>query len=166
MEPAGSAGFVDTEGSTHEANIDALAAAGITVGCQEEPLQFCASDPVRRSQMATFVARALGLVETPTTTPTDTSTQQPAQDTDTSTEPTVDQPPLPPNAYRAIGAGARHTCGLRVNGTIDCWGADSEGPERHSSGNLHRSDGRLLAFVRGAHRRHHHLLGQQQPRTD
>ena len=166
VEPAGSAGFVDTEGSAHEANIDALAAAGITVGCQEEPLQFCTSDPVRRSQMATFVARALGLVETPTTTPTDTNTQQPAQDTDTSTEPTVAQPPLPPNAYRAIGAGARHTCGLRVNGTIDCWGADYEGPERHSSGNLHRSDGRLLAFVRAAHRRHRHLLGQQQPRTD
>ena len=65
LEAAGPAGFVDTEGSTHEANIDALAAAGITVGCTRDPLQFCTGDPVRRSQMATFLARALGLVETP-----------------------------------------------------------------------------------------------------
>ena len=71
LEAAGPAGFVDTAGSTHEANIDALAAAGITVGCKKDPLQFCTSDPVRRSQMATFLARAVGLVETPSTTPTD-----------------------------------------------------------------------------------------------
>ena len=67
LEPAGPAGFVDTEGSTHEANIDALAAAGITAGCKTDPLQFCTSDPVKRSQMATFLARALGLLETPST---------------------------------------------------------------------------------------------------
>ena len=138
LQPAEPAGFVDTEGSTHETNIDAVAAAGITVGCKKDPLQFCTSDPVKRSQIATLLARALGLVETPSTTPTDTSTQQPAQDTsddqdaedtsdDTSTEPTVDQSSLPPNAYRAISAGARNTCGLRVNGTIDCWGDDTRG---------------------------------------
>ena len=75
LEAAGPAGFVDTEGSTHEANIDALAAAGITVGCTRDPLQFCTGDPVRRSQMATFLARALGLVETPST-----SAQQPEEE--------------------------------------------------------------------------------------
>ena len=58
LEAAGPAGFVDTEGSSHEANIDALAAAGITVGCTKDPLQFCTSGPVRRSQMATFLARS------------------------------------------------------------------------------------------------------------
>ncbi len=33
LEPAEPAGFVDTEGSVHESSIDALAASGITVGC-------------------------------------------------------------------------------------------------------------------------------------
>ena len=33
LEPAEPAGFTDIEGSAHEANINALAAAGITVGC-------------------------------------------------------------------------------------------------------------------------------------
>ena len=45
LESAASAGFVDTEGSTHEANIDALAAARITVGCKKDPLQFCTRRP-------------------------------------------------------------------------------------------------------------------------
>ena len=66
LEPAESAGFVDTEGSVHEANIDALAASAITVGCEKDPLTYCTSGPVRRSQMATFLARALGLVQSPT----------------------------------------------------------------------------------------------------
>ena len=75
-------GLSDVTEGVHKPAIDAVAAAGITVGCKKDPLQFCTSDPVKRSQMATLLARALGLVETPSTTPTDTSTQQPAQDTD------------------------------------------------------------------------------------
>ena len=66
LEPAEPAGFVDTEGSVHEADIDALAASGITRGCKRDPLQYCTSDPSRRSHMATFLARALGLVQAPT----------------------------------------------------------------------------------------------------
>ena len=45
LAAAPSAGFADTEGSTHEANIDALFAAGITVGCRQDPLRYC---PTRR----------------------------------------------------------------------------------------------------------------------
>ena len=56
------AGFTDTEGSTHAASIDALAAAGVTVGCTTEPFRYCPSRPVTRAQMATFLARALGLL--------------------------------------------------------------------------------------------------------
>ena len=40
--------------------------------------------------------------------------------------------------------------GLRTDGTITCWGE------------LNRTD---WAFVRAAHRRHHHLLGQQREAT-
>ena len=53
------AGFTDTEGNTHQANIDALAAAGITLGCATDPLQYCPDQPVTRAQMATFLHRAL-----------------------------------------------------------------------------------------------------------
>ena len=53
------AGFTDTQGNTHQANIDALAAAGITLGCDTDPLQYCPDQPVTRAQMATFLHRAL-----------------------------------------------------------------------------------------------------------
>ena len=59
LESASPAGFVDTEGNTHEAGIDALAAAGITAGCETDPLRFCPDDSVTRAQMATFLHRAL-----------------------------------------------------------------------------------------------------------
>ena len=65
LEPASSAGFDDTRGSAHEADIDSLFAAGITAGCRQEPLSYCPSRPVTRGQMATFLAQALGLLEVP-----------------------------------------------------------------------------------------------------
>ena len=75
------AGFTDTAGNTHEANIDALAAAGVTAGCKTEPLNYCPSKSVTRAQMATFLARALGLLEDPsdseeTTEPETTEEEQ------------------------------------------------------------------------------------------
>ena len=51
--------FADTEDNVHTANIDTLAAAGITVGCTNEPLQYCPNQAVTRAQMATFLHRAL-----------------------------------------------------------------------------------------------------------
>lgn len=56
--------FVDDDGSVHEANIEAVAAAGITLGCNP-PVndRFCPRDPVTRGQMAAFLARALELSE-------------------------------------------------------------------------------------------------------
>ena len=39
LEPAPSAGFADVSGGSHAANIDAVAAAGITVGCASDPLR-------------------------------------------------------------------------------------------------------------------------------
>ena len=56
-----SAGFADvSEGSTHGANIEALFAAGITAGCQDQgdPLRYCPQKAVKRGQMATFLHRA------------------------------------------------------------------------------------------------------------
>jgi hypothetical protein len=51
--------FGDDDGSPHEADIAALAAAGVTHGCA--PDRFCPDQPVRRDEMASFLARALGL---------------------------------------------------------------------------------------------------------
>ncbi len=61
--PAGSAGrFVDTGTSVFERDIEALAGAEITLGCNPpDNDRFCPDDPVSRAQMATFLTRALGL---------------------------------------------------------------------------------------------------------
>ena len=61
LQAAPPAGFGDTGGSTHRAAIDALAKAGITVGCQVNPPLYCPAQAVTRAQMATFLARSLGL---------------------------------------------------------------------------------------------------------
>jgi hypothetical protein len=54
--------FVDDTGSVHEANIEAIAAAGITVGCNP-PVndRFCPDRSVTRGEMAAFLDRALDL---------------------------------------------------------------------------------------------------------
>ena len=57
LDPAPSYGFSDTRGHRFEAEIDALAAAGITLGCGGG--QFCPYGTVTRGQMAAFLARAL-----------------------------------------------------------------------------------------------------------
>ena len=99
LEFAAPAGFTDIAGNFHEATIDALAGAGITVGCNTEPLRYCPGAPVTRAQMATLLARALGLIETP----------------------------LPATAFATISAGLAHTCALRFSGIVRCWGDDSNG---------------------------------------
>ncbi len=51
--------FIDDEDSTHESAINSLAASGITGGCAAA--RFCPRGVVTRAQMASFLARALGL---------------------------------------------------------------------------------------------------------
>ena len=113
LEPAEPAGFTDTEGNTHAADINALAAAGITAGCSTDPLQYCPTEQVTRAQMATFLARALGLIEVPQTQPT----QHDA-------------------TFKAVSAGSDHTCGLRTDNTITCWGYNGGGWAEAPAGNF------------------------------
>lgn len=62
LAAAGAPHFTDVDpGSSHAANIAAIYAAGITVGCGDKTT-YCPDDPVTREEMATFLARALGLV--------------------------------------------------------------------------------------------------------
>ena len=60
LADAESAGFTDVDpAGIHGADIDAIYAAGITVGCDMSPLRYCPDSPVTRAQMATFLARIL-----------------------------------------------------------------------------------------------------------
>ena len=56
--------FGDDNSSIHEANINRIAAAGITVGCSAT--RFCPEGVVTRAQMATFLARGFELPATGT----------------------------------------------------------------------------------------------------
>ena len=62
LPPGGT--FLDDDGNIHEGSIEAIAAAGITKGCNP-PVNdlYCPSDTVNRGQMAAFLTRALGLTD-------------------------------------------------------------------------------------------------------
>ena len=51
--------FVDDASSSHQPDINSIALAGLTVGCA--PARYCPKTDVSRDQMASFLARALGL---------------------------------------------------------------------------------------------------------
>ena len=56
--------FADDAGSGHQNDINRLAASGITGGCGDG--RFCPRETVTREQMASFLARGLGLASTTT----------------------------------------------------------------------------------------------------
>ena len=56
------AGFVDIDGNTHAAAINALAASRITAGCATQPFKYCPDANITKAAMSTFIVRALGLV--------------------------------------------------------------------------------------------------------
>jgi S-layer homology domain len=62
LTPETSGPFTDITNSIHAANINALAAAGITAGCSANA--YCPDQVVSREQMATFLTRALELTPT------------------------------------------------------------------------------------------------------
>ena len=103
LEGAPSVGFADTGGSTHEANIDALFAAGITVGCKQDPLRYCPDNPVSRAQMATLLSRGLDSRPEPGSFSIDEGTR--SNDT-------------------LVSASRGRTCAVRLDGGLACWGWD------------------------------------------
>ena len=66
-------------------------------------------------------------------------------------------PPSPP--------GSVHSCGLRTDGTITCWGRNNFGEATAPAGQYSAVTAGGVAFVRPAHQRHHHLLGLQRRRA-
>jgi hypothetical protein len=63
LPPVSDGPFTDIAVSVHEANINALFAAGITTGCT--PTRYCPEQPVTREQMASFLTRAFALTPGP-----------------------------------------------------------------------------------------------------
>ena len=61
--PPGPDAFSDDNGNRFEADIDALAGAGITFGCG--PIRFCPDEPISRGQWAALLRRALKLPDGP-----------------------------------------------------------------------------------------------------
>jgi hypothetical protein len=59
LPPGGT--FRDDDGNLHEGMIEAIVAEGITGGCTPDGDRYCPASAVSRGQMATFLARALGL---------------------------------------------------------------------------------------------------------
>ncbi|HSO00360.1 MAG TPA: S-layer homology domain-containing protein, partial [Candidatus Nanopelagicales bacterium] len=57
--PAGPDAFVDDDGSIYEASINAIAAAGITAGCDAVKQMYCPEAAVTRGQMAEFLMKAI-----------------------------------------------------------------------------------------------------------
>ena len=55
--------FFDDNETVHEPTIEAIAALGITSGCVTTGAAYCPDMFVTRAQMATFIARALGMAE-------------------------------------------------------------------------------------------------------
>ena len=119
LDPGPPASFVDIAGHNHAPAIDALAAANIAAGCDIGPTRFCPDEPVTRGEMATFVARALGLV------------------------PRIEQDVTRPEArFTAIATGGVHTCGLRSDGAIRCW-------DNHDFGPVETPTGKFTAVTTG-----------------
>lgn len=65
LEPIPKPGFIDIRNTTHEPNINAIAAASIAVGCAADGPLYCPDQPVTRAEMATFLVRALRLEPIP-----------------------------------------------------------------------------------------------------
>lgn len=62
LPPGGT--FYDDDGTTFEGSIEAIAAAGITRGCNPPANDlYCPDDSVRRGQMAAFLVRAMGYAD-------------------------------------------------------------------------------------------------------
>jgi len=66
LPPAPPAGFRDIAGNEHAPNINALAGAGITLGCNPPAnTLYCPDRVTSRGEMASFLVRALGLPSAP-----------------------------------------------------------------------------------------------------
>lgn len=119
------AGFTDVgQGAAHLSDINSLAAAGITSGCAVDPARYCPGQATTRAQMATFLTRALRFV---------------------GAIPSGDAGALiPPDEgdFTAVAVGWDHSCGIRRDRTVTCWGDNAKGQAA-------QPDGEFVALAAG-----------------
>ena len=65
LEPVSGNKFADVFEGPHLADINALFAAKVTAGCATEPVLYCPTRDTTRAEMATFLARTLGVDRVP-----------------------------------------------------------------------------------------------------
>ena len=142
LEPGPDPGFTDvTPSAWYYNDVAALAASAITAGCGNGT--FCPNQHTTRGQMATFLARATGLVDLP-------------------------QPPTPAPTYTAITAGGRRRRRQRLllrpanRQHHHMLGQQRLGAGRRARRPIHRHHRRRPPLLRPANRQHHHMLGQQR----
>ena len=97
--------FADVEaGNSHLADINGLASAGITAGCATEPALYCPTVATTRAQMATFLARALGI-----------ATVAPPEETTRLVEDTAVPSSRQDGDFAHVATGRSHACGVRFD---------------------------------------------------
>ena len=107
LDPGPDPGFSDVAPDAWYYNhVAALAASGITAGCGDGTA-FCPRQQTTRAQMATFLARATGLIDLPTTTP-DSVSPYPATIILPNTIVTIGQPRTTPRHNRRLRAQSVH----------------------------------------------------------
>ncbi len=94
--------FVDVTAPWQQQPVAWMFRSGITTGTS--PTTYSPDEPITRGQLATFLYRYKG-------------------------EPPVSIDPASPdcNEFTAVAAGYEHSCGLRTDQTIACWGANNYG---------------------------------------
>ncbi len=144
-EPAGGQpGFSDVSADHfHRDDIDTLALSRITAGCATG--KYCPNNNTTRAQMASFLARATGLIPLPEPQTTHTSTDTPVSMSQVSvgevhscaiaTDQTIKcwgwnqygQSDPPEGEFIQVSAGGTHSYAIATNHTIKCWGDDGRG---------------------------------------
>ena len=145
LEEGPDPGFSDVPADAwYAADVARLAASGITRGCGDGT-RFCADQPTTRAQMAVFLARATGLIDAPTLASR--------------------------GGFKAVSAGGAHTCAIRTDGTVTCWGDNAHGQadpppgtyESVSAGGTHtcamRTDGTVECWGRNLYGQSNHPEG-------
>ena len=121
--------------------IEALATAEITKGCDTDPPRFCPDKSVTRAEVATFLVRALGLIDTdpPESARIAAGSQHSCV---VRSDDTVvcwgsnysGQINAPAGKYTTVAAGSQHSCALRTDHTITCWGNNDSGQTNAPAG--------------------------------
>ena len=124
--------------------VERLFEMGITVGCRSDPLQYCPTSSVTRAQVASLLARALGIIELPAAARFTAIDGSAAHVCGLRADSRVvcwgdnywGQSDAPDGRFLAVSAGSIHSCGLRSDGAIVCWGSNYHGQPDASDGDF------------------------------